>query len=160
MFTDLNSEIKFLRDQLARKDTYFHEEKKFLRQQLETALSKQENLNIGFCNNPQHIPSNIDSDDSFIMTDYYTDATSSDNNIQTDNYINNKNTDNTVGPPSTKNSQEDYTSSHISKPTSSVNKSKMFILGDCMVKYKKDGTYLASYTINIKFMFVHFHQLK
>ena len=97
MITDLNSEIKFLRDQVASKDTYCHEEIKFLRQQLETAISKQEDLNIGFCNNRhgQYIPSNIvNSYDSFIMTDYYTDATSSDNNIQADSYINNKNTDN------------------------------------------------------------------
>ena len=81
MITDLKS-----------KDTYFHEEIKFLCQQLETALSKQENSSIGFCNNRhgQHIPSNIiNSDDSFIMTDYHTKATGSDNNIQTNSYINN-----------------------------------------------------------------------
>ena len=48
MITDIKSEIKFLRDQVASKDTYFHEEMKFLREQLETALSKQENSNIGF----------------------------------------------------------------------------------------------------------------
>ena len=53
MITDLKSEIKFLRDQVASKYTYFNEEIKFLRQQLETALSKQENSNIGFCNNRQ-----------------------------------------------------------------------------------------------------------
>ena len=51
IITDLNSEINFLRDHVASKDTYFHEEKKFLRQQLETALSKQENSSISFCNN-------------------------------------------------------------------------------------------------------------
>ena len=43
MITDLKSEIKFLRDPIASKDTYFHEEIKFLRQQFETALSKREN---------------------------------------------------------------------------------------------------------------------
>ena len=124
MITDLKSEIKFLGDQVASKDTDVHEEIKFLRQQLETALSKQENLNIGFCNNRhgQHIPSNIvNSDESFIMTDYSTDATGSNNNIQVDSYINNKSIDNTIAPPSTKNSQKDYTSSHLSKSTSSVN---------------------------------------
>ena len=84
MITDLKSEIKFLRDQVDSKETYFHEEIKLLRQQLETALlSKQENSNIGFCNNRhgQHIPSNIVF---FIMTDYHTKAIGSDNNIQTD----------------------------------------------------------------------------
>ena len=61
MIADLKSEIKFLRDQVASKDTYFHEKINFLRQRLETALSKQENSNIGFCNNyhGQHIPSNM-----------------------------------------------------------------------------------------------------
>ena len=99
-----NSEIKFLRDQVASKHAYFHEKIKFLRQQFETALSKQENSNIGFCNNRhvQHIPSNIaNSDDSFIMTDYHTKATGSDNNIQTDSYANKENTDNTIVPLST-----------------------------------------------------------
>ena len=48
MIIDLRSEIKFLRDQVGSKDTYFHEEIMLLRQQLETALSKQENSNIGF----------------------------------------------------------------------------------------------------------------
>ena len=37
--------------------------------------------------------------------------------------------------PTTENSQKDHTSSHISTPTSSVNKKKIFILGDSMVKY-------------------------
>ena len=41
MIADLKSEIKFLRDQVASEGTYFHEEINFLRQQLETALSKQ-----------------------------------------------------------------------------------------------------------------------
>ena len=83
-------------------DTYFHEEIKFLRQQPETALSKQENSNTGFCNNRhgQHIHSNmVTSDGSFIMTDYHTKTTGSDNNIQTDSYINNENTDNIIAPP-------------------------------------------------------------
>ena len=87
MITDLKTKIKFLRDQVASKDTYFHEEIKFLRQHFETSLSKQENSSTGFCNNchGQHIPSNIiNSDDSFIMTNYHTKATSSDNNIQTE----------------------------------------------------------------------------
>ena len=162
IITDLKSAITFLRDRVASKDTYFHEEVNFLRQQLETALSKQENSSIGFCNNRhgQHIPSNIiNSDDFSIMTDYHTKATGSDNNIQTNSYINNENTDNIIAPPSTENSQKDHTSSHISTSTSCVNNKKIFILGDSMVKHK-DGTYLASYTINIKFMFVHFLQLK
>ena len=51
MITDLKSEIKFLRVQVGSKDTYFHEQIVFLRQQLENALFKQENSNIGFCNN-------------------------------------------------------------------------------------------------------------
>ena len=46
MITDSKNEIKFLRDQVASKDTYFHEEIKFLCQQLETSLFKQENSNI------------------------------------------------------------------------------------------------------------------
>ena len=50
MITDLKSEIKFLKDQVASKDTYCHEEIKFLHEQLETALSKHENSNIWFCN--------------------------------------------------------------------------------------------------------------
>ena len=88
-------EIKFLRDQVASKGNYFHEEIRFLRQQLETAyeIFKQENSNVGFCNNHhgQHTPSNmVNSDDSFIMTDYHTRATGSNNNMQTDSYINNK----------------------------------------------------------------------
>ena len=98
-----NSEIKFLRDQVASKHTYFHEKIKFLCQQFETVLSKQENSNIGFCNNchGQHIPSDIvNSDDSFIMTDFHTKATGSDNNIQTD-YANKGNTDNIIVPLST-----------------------------------------------------------
>ena len=41
------------------------------------------------------------------MTDYYTKASGSDNNIQTDSYINNENTDNIIPPPSTENSQKD-----------------------------------------------------
>ena len=87
MITDLKTKIKFLRDQVASKDTYFHEEIKFLLQHFETSLSKQENSSAGFCNNchGQHIPSNIiNSDDSFIMTNYHTKATGSDNNIQTE----------------------------------------------------------------------------
>ena len=87
MITDLKTEIKFLRDQVASKDTYFHEEIKFLRQHFETSLSKQEKSSTGFCNNchGQHIPSNIiNSDDSFIMTNYHTKATGSDSNIQTE----------------------------------------------------------------------------
>ena len=57
--------IKFLKGQVAIKDTFFHEEIKFPRQQLETALSKQENSSIGFYRNGQHIRSNIvNSDDS------------------------------------------------------------------------------------------------
>ena len=87
MITDLKSEIKFLKDQVASKDTYCHEEIKFLHEQLETALSKHENSNIWFCNdlNWQHISSNIvNSDDSFIMTEYRTKATGSNNNTQTD----------------------------------------------------------------------------
>ena len=110
----------------------------FLRQQLETALSKQENSSKAFCNNRnvQHVPSNIvNSDDSFIMTDYHTKAIGSDNNIQTDSYINNENTDNIIASPSTENSQEDHTSSYISKSTLSVNKKKIFILSDSMVKH-------------------------
>ena len=74
MITDLKSEIKFLRDQVSSKGTsYFHEEIRFLCQQLETAHSKQEHSNIGFCNNRhgqhiRHIGSNIvHSDKSFIM---------------------------------------------------------------------------------------------
>ena len=51
MITDLKSEIKFLRVHVGSKDTYFHEQIVFLRQQLENALFKQENSNIGFCNN-------------------------------------------------------------------------------------------------------------
>ena len=127
MITDLKSEVKFLRDQVACKDTDFHEEIKFLNQQLETALSKQENSNISFRNNRhgQHISSNIvNSDDSFIMTDYHTKATDSESNIQTDSYINNKNTDNIIAPLSTENSQKDHTLSHILASTSSVNKKK------------------------------------
>ena len=138
MITDLKSEIKFLRDQVGSKDTYFHEEIVFLRQQLETALSKQENSSIGFCNNRhgQHVPNQIvNSDDSFIITDYHTKATSSDNNIQTDSYINNENTGTIIASPSTENSQEDHTSSYISKLTLSVNKKKIFILSDSMVKH-------------------------
>ena len=165
MITDLKSEIKFLRDQVASKDTKkdtFHEEIKFPRQQFETALSKQEYSNIGFCNNRhgQHIPCNIvNPDGSFIMTVYHTKATGSDNNIQTDSSINNENTDNIIAPPSGENSQKDHRSSHISTSTSSVNKEKIFILGDSMVKHIQ-GWDIASYTINIKFMFVHFCQLK
>ena len=40
VITNLKSKIKFLRDQVASKSTYFHEEIKFLRQQRETTLSK------------------------------------------------------------------------------------------------------------------------
>ena len=78
MITDLESEIKFLRDQVGSKDTYFHEEIKFLLQQHETALSKQENSNVCFCKPIrhiratylQHIRSNIvNYDDSITMTD-------------------------------------------------------------------------------------------
>ena len=145
MITDLKCEMKFLRDQIASRDIYFHEEIKFLRQQLETALSKQENSNIGFCNNRhgQHIPSNIvNSDDSFITRDYNIKTTGSDNNVQAVSYINNDNTDN-IAPPSTENSQKDHMSSHISTPTSSVNKKKIFILGDSMVKHMQ-GWYISN----------------
>ena len=57
MITYLKSKIKFLRDQIATKDTYFHEEINFLRQQIENALSKQEIFNVGLGNNchGQHI---------------------------------------------------------------------------------------------------------
>ena len=75
MITDGKIEIKFLRDQVASKDAYVHEEIKFLCQQLEIVLSKQEGSNIGFGNNRyrQHICSSIvNSDDSIIMTDYHT----------------------------------------------------------------------------------------
>ena len=68
------------------------------------------------------------------MTDYHTKATGSDNNIPTDSYINNENTDNIIAPPSAENSQKDHTLSHISTSMSSVNKKKIFILGDSMVK--------------------------
>ena len=127
MITYLKSQIKFLIDEAACKDTYFHGEINFLRQQLETALSKQENVNIDFRNNchRHHIPRNIvNSDDSFITTDYHTKATGSDSNTQTYNYINNENTDNIIASPSTENSPRDYTSSHVSTPTPSVNKKK------------------------------------
>ena len=69
------------------------------------------------------------------MTDYHTKATGSDSNIQTNSYINNENNDNIIAPPSTENSQKDHTSSHISTSTSSVNKKKIFVLGDSMVKH-------------------------
>ena len=39
------------------------------------------------------------------MTDYYTKASGSDNNIQMDSYIKNENTNNIIPPPSTENSQ-------------------------------------------------------
>lgn len=57
MITYLKSKIKFLRDQIATKYTYFHEEINFLRQQIENALSKQEIFNVGLGNNchGQHI---------------------------------------------------------------------------------------------------------
>ena len=57
MITYLKSKIKFLRDQIVTKDTYFHEEINFLRQQIENALSKQEIFNVGLGNNchGQHI---------------------------------------------------------------------------------------------------------
>ena len=57
MITYLKSKIKFLRDQIATKDTYFHEEINFLRQQIENALFKQEIFNVGLGNNchGQHI---------------------------------------------------------------------------------------------------------
>ena len=57
------------------------------------------------------------------------------NNIQTASYINNENTDNIIAPLSTENSQKDYTSPQISISMSSVNKKKLFILGDSMVKH-------------------------
>ena len=69
------------------------------------------------------------------MTYYHTKATGSDDNIQRDSYINNENTDNIIVPPPTENSQKDHTSSYISTPTSSVNKKKIFILGNIMVKH-------------------------
>ena len=127
MITVLKSEIKFLRDQVNNKDTYFHEEIKFLRRQLETTLSKQEKCSIGFYKNRhgQHVPSNIiKSDDSFKTADYHTKATGSNNNIQRNSYINNENTDNIIAPPPTENSQKDHSSLHISTSTSSVNKKK------------------------------------
>ena len=40
MIIGSQSEVKFLRDQVASKDTLFHEEIKFLPQKFETALSK------------------------------------------------------------------------------------------------------------------------
>ena len=109
MITDSKSGSKFLRDHVASEDTYFYEEIKFLRQRLKTALSKQENSNIVFCNNRhgQHIPSNIiNFDESFIMADYHTKGTGSNNNIQTDSYVNNENTDNIIVPQSTETSQK------------------------------------------------------
>ena len=69
------------------------------------------------------------------MTYYHTKATGSDDNIQRDSYINNENTDNIIAPPPTENSPKDHTSSYISTPTSSVNKKKIFILGNIMVKH-------------------------
>ena len=69
------------------------------------------------------------------MTDYQIKATGSESNIQTDSYVNNENTDNTIAPQSTENSQKDHTSSHIATPTTSVNKKKILILGDNMVKH-------------------------
>ena len=95
MITDLKRKIKFLRGQVANKDTYFHEEMKYLRQQLETVISKQENSNISFCNNlhPQCILSNIvNFDNSIISTDCHTKVTGSESNIQTDIYIKNETT--------------------------------------------------------------------
>ena len=142
MITVLKSEIKFLRDQVNNKDTYFHEEVKFLRWQLETTLSNQENCSIRFYNNRhgQHIPGNIiKSDDSFITADYNTKASGSSKNIQKNSYINNENIDNIIAPTPTENSQKGHSSSHISTSTSSVNKKKIFILGDSMVKHKRMG---------------------
>ena len=87
MIADLKSDIKFLRHQVAcntSSNTYIHEEIKFLSQQLETALSKQEHLNIGFCNNRhgKHIPSNVvNSDEFFRMTNYFTKVTGIDSNM-------------------------------------------------------------------------------
>ena len=77
----------------------------------------------------------INYDDSFTITDYYNKATGSDNNIQTDSYNTDENTDNIIAPLSTENSQKDYTSPQISISMSSVNKKKLFILGDSMVKH-------------------------
>ena len=77
----------------------------------------------------------INYDDSFTITDYYNNATGSDNNIQTDSYNTDENTDNIIAPLSTENSQKDYTSPQISISMSSVNKKKLFILGDSMVKH-------------------------
>ena len=111
----LFAKCKFVRDQVASKNPYFHEEIKYLRQQLETALSKQENSNIGFCNNRhgQHIRSNIVCfDDSIILTDYQTKATGNETNIQAYSYINNENTDNIITSPSTENSQKDRILQH------------------------------------------------
>ena len=107
-----------------------HEEITFLHQQLETALSKQENSSTGFCNNRhgQQIRSNIvNSDESIIMTDYHSKVSGSVINTQTDSYMNNENTDNIIAPTSTENPQKDHTSSHISTPTWSVNKKKIYI---------------------------------
>ena len=69
------------------------------------------------------------------MTDFHTKATGSGSNIQTNSYINDENTDNTIAPPSTENSLKDHRSLHISTSTSFVNKKKIFILGDSMVKH-------------------------
>ena len=91
------------------------------------------------------------------MTDYHTKASGSDNNIQTDSYIKNENADNIIAPPSTENSQKDHTSSYISTPTTSVNKKKIFILDDSMVKHIQ-GWDISSKLH--KFMVVHFRQLK
>ena len=44
----------------------------------------------------------VDPSANYVMTDYYTKASGSDNNIQTDSYINNENTDNIIAPPSKK----------------------------------------------------------
>ena len=49
----------------------------------------------------------VDPSAKYVMTDYYTKASGSDNNIQTDSYINNENTDNIIAPPSTQNLQKD-----------------------------------------------------
>ena len=57
MITDSKNEIKFLRDHVASKDTYFHEEIKVLRNYLKLSYPSKKNSNIGFCNNRygQHI---------------------------------------------------------------------------------------------------------
>ena len=56
--------------------------------------------------------------------------------------------------PVTENSQEDHTSSYISKPTLSVNKKKLFILSDSMVKHI-EGWDISSNLQNKHKVYVH-----